>query len=83
VSLPGLACGRPEGALYLFIRTEQHLSAAKFVDCCTKHGVALRSGTEFGEAGESYVRLSFAGDPGELAVGISRIAVAVRGLRGA
>ncbi len=43
-----------------------------------EHGVAVRSGTEFGARGEGFIRLTFAGEPKEFEIGLDRLARAMR-----
>lgn len=71
---PGLSCERPEGAFYAFVKTTGNWSSRDLVARGLEHGVAVRSGTEFGERGEGYVRLSFAGEPDSYAEGVARLA---------
>jgi len=78
--MPGLRCERPEGAFYVFVRVEVPLSSEELTDHCLNHGVAVRSGTEFGPRGEGYIRLTFAGEPSEFEPGLERLAKAMRSL---
>jgi aspartate/methionine/tyrosine aminotransferase len=61
-SLPGITCVKPSGAFYVFPNV-----TGTGVDCRTlakrmleEAGVAVLSGTAFGEYGEGYLRLSYA-----------------------
>ena len=61
-SIPGVSCTEPEGAFYAFpgIR-DTGLSSKEFQDrALMEAGVALLSGSGFGEYGEGHVRLSYA-----------------------
>ena len=64
-SLPGVSCGEPEGAFYVFANIRgTGLSSVAFRDyILEKAGVALLQGTAFGNFGEGFVRLSFASTP--------------------
>lgn len=62
--IPGISCLKPQGAFYLFLNIkETKMSSQEFSDYLLfEHFVATVPGTEFGLAGEGYVRLSFASD---------------------
>lgn len=62
-SIPGIQCGYPDGALYVF----PNIKGVGFKNCTDftqwlleKVGVAVTPGTAFGNGGEDHVRLSFA-----------------------
>lgn len=74
---PGLDCVMPEGAIYLMVRVDVPVSMSEFEVFCLKHGVGVRSGSEFGRKGEGYVRLSFASHPSKYEEGIKRLGEAV------
>ncbi|WP_186828438.1 pyridoxal phosphate-dependent aminotransferase [Pseudomonas chlororaphis] len=62
--IPGIQCIAPEGALYIFasiadLGFENSLSFTRWLLSTAK--VAVTPGTAFGEGGEGYIRLSFAG----------------------
>jgi aspartate aminotransferase len=78
--MPGLRCAEPEGAFYVFVRVEAPISSEELTEHCRNHGVAVRSGTEFGPRGEGYIRLTFAGEPAEFEPGLERLAQAMRAL---
>ena len=60
--IPGVTCPEPEGAFYAFPCIEgTGLSSNEFEERAMREaGVALLSGSGFGEYGEGYVRLSYA-----------------------
>ena len=61
-SIDGINCPEPEGAFYAFpsIR-ETGLSSSEFEErALSEAGVAILSGSAFGQYGEGYVRLSYA-----------------------
>ncbi|PKB78975.1 MAG: aspartate aminotransferase [SAR202 cluster bacterium Io17-Chloro-G9] len=60
--IPGVTCPEPEGAFYAFPCIEgTGLSSSEFEErAMHEAGVALLSGSGFGEFGEGYVRLSYA-----------------------
>jgi aspartate aminotransferase len=78
--MPGLHCMKPEGAFYVFVHVDVPMSSADLTEHCMQHGVAVRSGTEFGARGEGYIRLTFAGKPAEFEPGLERLGKAMRAL---
>ncbi len=79
-AMPGLHCEKPEGAFYVFVRVNVAMTSEGLTEHCLKHGVAVRSGTEFGARGEGYIRLTFAGEPAQFKPGLERLAQAMRAL---
>ncbi len=74
-SIPGVHCPEPEGAFYAFpsIR-ETGLSSAEFEErALSEAGVALLSGSAFGEYGEGYVRLSYANSQENISKALERL----------
>jgi aspartate aminotransferase len=72
----GLSWRKPEGTFYAFIKYDSGLTSKEMAAFLLERGVALRSGTEFGPAGEGYVRLSFATSRENIREGARRLAVA-------
>jgi len=72
----GLSWVKPEGTFYAFVKYEADLSAREMAAFLLERGVAVRSGTEFGPAGEGYVRLSFATSRENILEGARRLAAA-------
>jgi aspartate aminotransferase len=60
--IPGISCAMPEGAFYAFPDiTEMGISSDEFAERVLKEvGVALLSGTAFGQHGDGFVRISYA-----------------------
>jgi aspartate aminotransferase len=79
-AMPGLRCDRPEGAFYVFVHVDVPMTSEALTEHCMKHGVAVRSGTEFGARGEGYIRLTFAGEPSKFQPGLERLEKAMRAL---
>ena len=74
-ALPGVTCRVPHGAFYAFPNVEAvplpaDAIAQRLLD---EAGVALLSGTAFGAAGESHLRLSYATSRERLAEGLERM----------
>ena len=75
-ALPGIRCPEAEGAFYAFPNVaDTGLDARTLQDRLLQDvGVALIAGTSFGDAGEGYLRLSYAADMAALDDGIDRLA---------
>jgi aspartate aminotransferase len=60
--LPGVSCLKPRGAFYVFPNIkETGLSSSELASRLLEEaGVALLAGSDFGEYGDGYLRLSFA-----------------------
>jgi aspartate aminotransferase len=73
-ALPGVSCAAPTGAFYAFCNitgtemTSAHLQSRLLED----HGVAVISGTSFGEMGEGYLRFSCANSDAAITTALSR-----------
>lgn len=74
--LPGVTCRVPGGAFYAFPNiTGTGLTSKEFADrAMDDAGVALLSGTAFGEYGDGYIRISFANSQENLTLAIERLA---------
>ena len=75
-SLPGVTCRVPGGAFYAFPNiTGTGLTSKEFAErAMDDAGVALLSGTAFGEYGDGYIRISFANSQENLTLAIERLA---------
>lgn len=71
--IPGVTFVVPEGAFYVLLRYPQSADATTFTAHALEHGVAVRSGTEFGPSGEHQVRISFCVDDAVLELGLERL----------
>jgi aspartate aminotransferase len=73
--LPGFSCEVPEGAFYVFTNIgETGWPAKRLADRILEEGgVALLSGTAFGEFGEGYLRLSSANSIANIEAALERI----------
>lgn len=72
---PGLAPVPTQGSFYAWIGfpTEAGLTSERVAQLLREADVGVRSGTEYGAAGEGYLRLSFAAGIEEIATGAERI----------
>ena len=74
-NLPGVTCREPGGAFYAFPNISgTGLDSRTFADrAMDEAGVALLSGTAFGEYGNGYIRISFANSRDNLTLAIDRL----------
>jgi aspartate aminotransferase len=72
----GLSWRKPEGTFYAFVKYEADMPSREMAAFLLDRGVAVRSGTEFGPAGEGHVRLSFATSRENIQEGARRLAAA-------
>ena len=74
-SLKGIRCSIPKGAFYAFPNIKNTgMTSQQFADkALYDGGVALLSGTSFGEFGEGFIRISFANSIENIQEGIKRI----------
>ncbi len=74
-SLPGFSCRTPRGAFYAFpnITKTGKKSRELAEKLLEEAGVAVLSGTAFGDHGEGFLRLSYANSPENLREGVRRI----------
>jgi len=72
----GLSWRKPEGTFYAFVKYTADLSAKDMTAFLSERGLAARSGTEFGPAGEGHIRLSFATSRDNIREGAKRFAAA-------
>jgi aspartate aminotransferase len=79
-SIPGVKCPEPEGAFYVFPNIQETgLSSSQFEErAMNEAGVALLSGTAFGEFGEGCVRLSYANSQENIQKALERLDKFVR-----
>ena len=80
--IPGITCPEPEGAFYAFPSIKgTGLSSGEFEDrAMNEAGVALLSGSAFGEFGEGYVRLSYANSQENIRRALEKLERFVRGV---
>jgi len=83
-SIPGIHCVMPKGAFYVFPNVKEVIKRGRFANskALADHllgeaGVALMSGTAFGQYGEGYLRLSYANSIPNLKKALERISEAV------
>ena len=81
-SIDGINCPEPEGAFYVFPSIQgTGLSSAEFEERSLQEaGVAILSGSAFGEYGEGYVRLSYANSQENIQIALDRLSRLVQGL---
>lgn len=79
--IPGLHPVDPQGGFYLYCRFDAPVSAKEVRQRMFDAGVAIRSGTEFGAAGEGHIRLSYSVDERTIEKGMAIVADVFRALR--
>jgi aspartate aminotransferase len=74
-SIPRISCKTPQGAFYVFPNIKQTgWNSKKLADHLLEEaGVAVLSGTSFGEYGEGYIRISYANSVENIKKGLERI----------
>ncbi len=82
-AIPGITCRKPLGAFYAFPNIRGlGKSSQEIADYILQEGgVAVLSGTDFGEYGEGHLRLSYANSVENIQLALERIETAVRKLR--
>jgi len=71
LQVPGLRPVDPQGGFYLYARYEYPLSSKEVHRRLWEGGVAARSGSEFGAAGESHLRFTYSVDEKTIAKGMA------------
>lgn len=81
--IDGLSFAVPKGAFYVFVNIKSTgLSSIEFVEqLLEKYHTVVAPGTTFGEAGEGYIRLSYATSEENIRAGMKRIADFVKSLK--
>jgi aspartate/methionine/tyrosine aminotransferase len=74
----GFSCVIPDSTFYFFGQYDADMKSAEMVDYLYDKGVAVRSGTEFGESGEGWIRLSYSVPYEEVVEGMDRLAMAFK-----
>ena len=79
----GLKCFAPQGAFYVFPCIKSTgLTSEEFCErLLTEQKVAVVPGTAFGEAGEGYIRVSYAASLEQIKTALERIAVFIQQFR--
>ncbi|GAA0244137.1 pyridoxal phosphate-dependent aminotransferase [Haladaptatus pallidirubidus] len=74
--IPHISCPRPEGAFYAFLDVSEldGESADVAARLLSEYGVVTAPGSAFGDAGEGYLRLSFANSMERIELGLDRLA---------
>jgi aspartate/methionine/tyrosine aminotransferase len=77
-----ITCKKPRGAFYVFPNVKgTSMKSEELADhLLNRAGVAVLSGTAFGEYGEGYLRLSFANSVENIQKALNRITVAIEKL---
>jgi aspartate/methionine/tyrosine aminotransferase len=80
-AIPGITCKRPQGAFYVFPNIKSFgISSSEMADLLLeKANVAVLSGSDFGEYGEGYLRLTYSNSIENIQKAIDQIREAVNG----
>jgi aspartate aminotransferase len=81
-AIPGITCQRPQGAFYVFPNIKSFgISSSEMASYLLENaGVAVLAGSDFGENGEGYLRLTYSNSIENIYKAIHQIEKAVRGL---
>ena len=79
--IPGLHPVDPQGGFYLYCRYDAPLPAREVRQRLFDAGVGVRSGTEFGAAGEGHLRLSYSVDEPTIEKGMAIVSEVLGGWR--
>ena len=72
----GVTVSPPDGAFYLFFSVTGEPDTRQLcLDMVREAGVGIAPGSAFGRGGEHFMRLCFAGDPGEITTALGRLSV--------
>lgn len=82
-SIPGISCRLPKGAFYAFPNIKNLGKSSNYIAeyLLNQAGVACLSGTDFGQYGEGYLRLSYANSQENIREAVRRIGKAVNELQ--
>ena len=78
--IDGVTYHTPAAAWYVFPRIERGATSAEIVQAALEHGVAIRSGAEYGPGGEGHIRISYSVDADKLVDGLGRLRKAISSL---
>nr|WP_231751746.1 aminotransferase class I/II-fold pyridoxal phosphate-dependent enzyme [Halogeometricum sp. CBA1124] len=78
--IPGVSMARPEGAFYAFVDVSDLPGTSMDVAerLLYEYDVVAAPGSAFGDAGEGYLRFSFANDGARIETGLARFEEMVR-----
>jgi aspartate aminotransferase len=79
--IKGITVPPCDGAFYFFPRFEHSLTSQQMVEYLFSKGVMVRSGTEFGAAGQKHFRICFATSMEKLEAGLDRLKQALDELK--
>ncbi len=82
-AIPGVTCQRPQGAFYIFPNVKSFGKTSTEIAgyLLEKAGVAVLAGSDFGEYGEGYLRLTYSNSIENINQAIHQIGEAVKTLR--
>ena len=78
--IPGMIPVVPQGGFYLWCRYEYLISSKEVFDRAFESGVNVRSGSEFGDSGESHLRFTYSVSLDEIERGMNIVSEVFRQL---
>ncbi len=79
--IEGIHCSMPKGAFYVFFKYGFDMSSQEFSEYLIENAhIAVTPGSAFGEAGEGYVRMSYATSRKNIARGLANLEAALKTL---
>lgn len=76
-AVDGLSWPTPEGTFHVLAKYRSPLPSRHMARFLLEHGVAVRSGSEFGPDGEGHIRISFTPNQDNIREGVRRLAAAL------
>lgn len=78
-AISGISCFKPKGAFYVFPNVKElGMNCKELANyLLNEDGVATLAGTDFGQYGEGYIRLSYATSQENIKKGLKRISIAI------
>lgn len=81
-AIEGVKCESPQGAFYAFADISEYGTSQEVATFLLERGfVAVLAGTDFGEGGEGFIRLSYVSEEIDLREGLRRIEYALKELK--
>jgi len=80
--IDGISCNLPQGAFYTFFKFDYDMSSQEFSEYLIENAhIGVTPGSAFGEAGEGYVRMSYAASKENIETGLASLEAATERLK--
>lgn len=80
--IDGISCNMPKGAFYTFFKFDYDMSSQEFAEYLMVNAhIGVTPGSAFGEAGEGYIRMSYAASQENIEKGLTSLEKAVENLK--